>query len=62
MMYSESIYLTEKYNNVIYLDYSTDSMCQDTTYFLNSSHLNKKGAEIFSAKLVRDIDSLGFFK
>jgi hypothetical protein len=45
-----------------FLDYSTDSLCYDTTYFYNAMHLNKKGAEIFSAKLAHDIDSLGVLR
>jgi len=45
-----------------FLDYSTDSLCYDTTYFYNAMHLNKTGAEIFSTKLAHDIGSLGILK
>jgi len=45
-----------------FLDYSTDSLCYDTTYFYNAQHLNKTGAELFSTKLAHDIDSLGILK
>jgi len=45
-----------------FLDYSTDSLCYDTTYFYNAMHLNKIGAELFSSKLAHDIDSLGILK
>ena len=52
---------SQKYN-IPFLDYSTDSLCYDTTYFYNAMHLNKAGAEIFSAELAHDIDSLGILK
>lgn len=42
-----------------FLDYSTDSLCYDTTYFYNAMHLNKKGAELFSVKLANDIQATG---
>lgn len=41
------------------IDYNYDKMCSDTTLFYNATHLNKKGAEIFSVKLAHDLDSLG---
>ena len=44
------------------IDYNYDSMCYDTTYFYNGTHLNKKGAELFTTKLAHDIDSLGLLK
>jgi len=44
------------------LDYNYMSICYDTAYFFNATHLNKKGAELFSAKLAHDIDSLGILK
>ena len=31
-----------------FYDYSNDSICSNKEYFYNASHLNKKGAEIFS--------------
>ena len=48
--------------NISILDYNNDSMCYDTTYFYNGTHLNRKGAEIFTTKLAHDIDSLGLLK
>ncbi|GHT04081.1 hypothetical protein AGMMS49525_10040 [Bacteroidia bacterium] len=45
----------EKYN-IQFLDYSDDPLCYDTTYFYNAMHLNKKGAELFSLKLAKDIE------
>lgn len=47
---------------IFILDYSYDSMCYDTTYFYNGTHLNKKGSELFTTKLAHDIDSIGFLK
>lgn len=44
------------------IDYTYDAMCSDTTLFYNAMHLNKRGAEIFSAKLAHDLDSLGIIK
>jgi len=44
------------------LDYNDIPMCYDTTYFYNGTHLNRKGAEVFTTKLARDIDSLGLLK
>ncbi len=41
-----------------FLDYSDDEICDDTTYFANTSHLNKKGAELFSIKLANDLKKL----
>jgi hypothetical protein len=38
-----------------YLDYSNDSICYDKFYFMNSSHLNRRGAECFSLKLARTL-------
>lgn len=50
--------LASKYD-VPLLDYSEISICSDTTYFRNATHLNKRGAEFFSLQLARDLDSLG---
>ncbi len=44
------------------LNYNELSICYDTTYFYNATHLNKEGAEIFSKQLAHDIDSLGIIK
>lgn len=38
------------------LDYSNMDICSDTTCFYNAMHLNKKGAELYSARLAEDID------
>jgi hypothetical protein len=55
-------YSFSKKYDIPFLDYSTDSMSYDTIYFYNAMHLNKLGAELFSVKLARDIDSLGILK
>ena len=53
--------IARKYNVPIF-DYTYDPISYDTTYFYNAMHLNKKGAELFSAKLARDIDSIGILE
>jgi hypothetical protein len=52
---------SEKYN-VPFLDYSHDPLSYDTTYFYNPTHLNKKGAELFSLKLANDIKEQKLYK
>ena len=44
------------------LDYTLDSICYDTTYFFNGTHLNSIGADRFTMNLAYDIDSLGLLK
>ncbi len=46
-------------NNVPFLDYTNDPICYDTLNFYNAMHLNTHGADLFSAKLAHDLDSLG---
>ena len=48
----------QKYNIPV-LDYLYDSLCYDTAYFYNATHLNKTGSELFTVKLCHDLDSLG---
>lgn len=60
-MYEMYDTIAKKYNIPI-LDYNYDSICYDTNYFYNATHLNKKGSELFSIKLAHDIDSLGILK
>lgn len=52
---------SEEYN-IPFLDYSYNPICYDTTWFYNTAHLNKKGAELFSLKLANDIESQGLYK
>ncbi|GHT45378.1 hypothetical protein AGMMS49965_22260 [Bacteroidia bacterium] len=49
----------EKYD-IPFLDYTHDAICNDTTYFYNATHLNKKGAELFTLKLANDIKEQNF--
>ena len=35
-----------------FIDYSKDSICYDKQFFYNSAHLNKKGADLFTNKLI----------
>ncbi|MCE7995962.1 MAG: hypothetical protein HEP71_28540 [Roseivirga sp.] len=41
-----------------FLDYSADPMCSDQTFFYNSQHMNKSGAEKFSRKLAGDLKEI----
>ncbi|MBQ4356069.1 MAG: hypothetical protein II757_05345 [Bacteroidales bacterium] len=41
------------------LDYTHHPVCNDTCYFYNAIHLNRKGATLFSTQLAHDLDSLG---
>lgn len=41
--------------SIEFLDYSDDSLCSNKNYFYNASHLNCKGANIFSEKLASDL-------
>ena len=54
-------HFSEKYDIPV-LDYIYDTLCYDTAYFYNATHLNKTGAELFTKKLCYDLDSLGIFK
>ena len=40
-----------------FLDYSMDAICQDKSFFYNAGHLNSKGANLFTTKLIEDIKS-----
>lgn len=44
------------------LNYHTIEFKYDTTCFYNATHLNRKGAELFTTKLAHDIDSIGWLK
>jgi hypothetical protein len=46
--------IAEKYD-LLFLDYSEDSMCYDKSYFYNATHLKKRGSELFTAKFASDI-------
>lgn len=49
-MYSFYSSLAEKYSAEI-IDFNFDEISLDTTFFYNATHLNRKGAELFSRKL-----------
>lgn len=49
-------------NGIPLLDYTYDELSYDTTYFYNTMHLNKTGANLFSEKVAHAIDSLGVLK
>lgn len=40
------------------LDYWNDTITTDTSYFCNSTHLNKIGSELFTRKFIQDLDSI----
>jgi len=42
-------------NNILFLDYSNDSISMDKKYFVNSQHLNRTGATSFTKKLAHDL-------
>lgn len=44
------------------LNYTYSEWSMDTIYFYNASHLNRRGAELFSTQLAHDLDSLGIIK
>lgn len=45
---------SDKYN-IPFLDYSVDPISHQKEYFYNASHLNGKGAQLFTSKLVYDM-------
>ncbi len=47
-----------KRNGITFLDYSDDEMCYNKSLFYNSMHLNEKGANIFTNKLIVDLKKL----
>ncbi|MES3017972.1 MAG: hypothetical protein V4721_09345 [Bacteroidota bacterium] len=49
--------LAEKYK-LQFLDYSGDELSMQKDFFYNAQHLNKKGSEIFTNKLVKDLKLL----
>ena len=55
----ETIYRTiAQHNEIPLLDYSHASICNDTKYYYNFSHLNKMGSAVFTELLCQDLDSL----
>lgn len=50
--------ISKKYSIPIF-DYYYSDISKDSTYFYNPGHLNKKGSELFTTMLCKDLDSLG---
>lgn len=44
------------------INYWSHPMVQDSTYFYNSTHLNKRGANLISERLAHDLDSLNLIE
>lgn len=44
--------------NITILDYSHDSINYDTVNFYNATHLNRRGAELFSTQLANDLKKI----
>jgi hypothetical protein len=44
--------------NCLFMNYLNDTINYDTSLFMNASHLNGYGADVFSAKLAHDLDSI----
>jgi hypothetical protein len=49
--YRRLMQLTADKYGATFFDFTTDSLCNDSSKFYNATHLNKAGAEIFSRKL-----------
>lgn len=45
-------------NNVYYIDYTIDTICQNKLYFYNNSHMNIGGATKFSEHLAKNISQI----
>ncbi|WP_439185731.1 DUF1574 family protein [Carboxylicivirga taeanensis] len=45
-------------NDIFYLDYSHSNISLDKSFFYNASHLNARGAQIFTTKLCNDLNKL----
>jgi hypothetical protein len=49
-------------NDLLFLDYTKDStFCKDKKWFLNSTHLNQKGADAFTLQLIHNLQSINFW-
>lgn len=46
--------LSDKHE-IPFLDYSNNIICTKKEYFYNASHLNKRGAELFTNMLIKDL-------
>jgi len=58
---SEWIKIFKKLSNEFefeFIDFSDDSISYSKQYFINATHLNKKGAELYTRKLTSKIKEL----
>lgn len=53
--------IAEKYGIPV-LDYTNDELSYSQEYFYNATHLNKRGAHIFSRKFAADLKELNIIK
>lgn len=51
-----------KVHDIPFLDYSKDTICFNKDYFYNAMHLNKKGSELFTKTLSKDLKELEAIK
>ena len=42
-------------HNILFLNYSDNSISKQKKYFYNALHLNKTGAELFTNELIKDL-------
>lgn len=56
--YKQLMQLTAERYGAHFLDFTTDTLCRDSSKFYNATHLNKAGAELFSRKLATKIAQL----
>lgn len=47
-----------KKHRIPFLDCSTNELCYQRSYFYNSQHLNREGAELFSSQLALELKIL----
>jgi hypothetical protein len=47
-----------KKHEIPFMDYSADELSYSKDYFYNSQHLNRTGAELFTAKLAKDLEGI----
>jgi len=50
--------IANNYNNVHFIDFKNNKICNKKDYFYNPTHLNQKGAELFSNDLAKRIKPL----
>ncbi len=55
----KSYYRALTNDNIYFVDYTSDSICNNKAYFYNNSHMNAAGADIFSNEVSDQINHLG---